>query len=40
VQAGHLRRGVVGSWRDELPAAVQDDIASRFGEYQSRGGYR
>lgn len=36
---GHLRRGVSGGWRDELPPAIADDIAIRFRAYQERLGY-
>lgn len=36
VRSGHLRRGVVGAWKTELPAAVEDDINQRFSAYQQR----
>lgn len=38
-RGGHLRRGVAGAWRDELPAEVQADIAARFADYQHLLGY-
>ncbi|WP_186378734.1 sulfotransferase domain-containing protein [Sphingobium sp. B2] len=37
--AGHLRRGVSGAWKDELPAAIARDIEVRFRDYQERLGY-
>lgn len=36
IQSGHLRRGAVGSWREELPASVADDVMRQFGAYQAR----
>jgi len=36
---GHLRRGRVGDWQQELSACVVADIEHRFKEYQSRLGY-
>jgi hypothetical protein len=33
---GHLRRGRIGAWKEELPAEVVKDISWRFREYQSR----
>jgi hypothetical protein len=33
---GHLRRGHIGAWKEELPAEVVKDISWRFREYQSR----
>jgi hypothetical protein len=38
-RGGHLRRGVAGSWREELPADVQHDISKRFADYQELLGY-
>lgn len=39
VANGHLHRGEVGRWKDELPEPVLADIARRFGDFQARLGY-
>jgi hypothetical protein len=39
VRCGHIRRGQVASWRDEMPELVARDIAQRFAGYQRRLGY-
>ncbi|MEJ2646349.1 MAG: sulfotransferase domain-containing protein [Gammaproteobacteria bacterium] len=36
LSAGHLHRGRVGAWQEELPARVLADIERRFHEYQKR----
>lgn len=39
VREGHLRRGKVGGWTEELPTGIADDIGRRFSDYQHRLGY-
>ena len=39
VNQGHLRQGRAGSWRDELPEDIADDVNQRFAGYQRRLGY-
>jgi len=34
--AGHMRLGKTGSWENELPAEIADDINQRFSCYQTR----
>jgi hypothetical protein len=36
LRTGHLRRGRPGSWADELPPPIADDIQKRFADYQHR----
>jgi hypothetical protein len=36
---GHLRRGVNGGWKEELPTSIARDIEIRFRDYQERLGY-
>jgi hypothetical protein len=38
-RGGHLRRGIAGSWREELPVDVQADVSERFAGYQELLGY-
>lgn len=37
---GHMRKGKTGSWEDELPDSVADDINQRFYDYQRRLRYQ
>jgi hypothetical protein len=39
LRAGHLRRGKVGAWQEELPGPIAQDVNTRFAHYQSRLGY-
>jgi hypothetical protein len=35
----HFRKGTSGGWKEELPEAIQNDIAQRFGKLLSELGY-
>ncbi|MFC6670940.1 sulfotransferase domain-containing protein [Marinobacterium aestuariivivens] len=39
VKTGHLRKGLVGVWKTELPPRVAEDIERRFSAYQQWLGY-
>ncbi|WP_162816512.1 sulfotransferase domain-containing protein [Halomonas sp. BN3-1] len=36
MKSGHLRKGMVGAWKTELPPLVAEDIDRRFSAYQQR----
>lgn len=39
IDKSHFRRGRIGSYKDELPQSIIDDINSRFGSVMRRWGY-